>query len=481
MGLVEQVRSERRALAPRGRKGWTQPPFWDLERLRYPMLGSSSLDSRREEIENDFEGYVQGILKRSGPAAALMFVRLFHFSEARFTFRQIRKGRPGDLFGTAALSVLETPWPNGTTGDLLARMSLDIDLAGNAYIAAVNGHLRRLRPDWVTIVSASRSEPQLYGAALDAEIVGYLYSPPVRGVGLVDGQVTPGTTLLLPSQVAHFAPLPDPEFNWRGMSWLTPGLREVSADSAATLHKLKFFENGASPQMVVTLDASVKEADFKRFRALMDSGHAGAANAYRTLYLGGGADVTVVGKDLQQLDFKATQGAGESRMAALAGVPATLVGFSEGLAGSSLNAGNYASARRRFADGTIRPLWRQAAGALATLVDVPTGAQLWWDERDIAFLREDRKDAAEIQFRKATTIRQLVDAGYEPDTVVAAVEAEDMTLLVHSGLYSVQLQPPQDPAALPPAGTPPALPPAPGDGPQGAPDGPAPSDPRVEE
>ncbi|WP_433225585.1 phage portal protein [Actinomadura formosensis] len=476
MGLLERVQAERRTPRPRARKGWSQPPFWDLDRLRYPMLGSSSLNSKREEIENDFEGYVQGILKRSGPAAALMFVRLFHFSEARFTFQRIRQGRPGDLFGTKALSVLEAPWPNGTTGDLLARMSLDIDLAGNSYFTLVSGHLRRLRPDWVTIISASESEPELYGAALDAEIIGYLYSPRVKGVDLVAGRPAPGTTLLLPSQVAHFAPIPDPLFNWRGMSWLTPALREISADSAATVHKLKFFENGASPQMVVTLDASVKREDFERFKAAMDAGHAGAANAYKTLYLGGGADVTVVGKDLQQLDFKATQGAGESRLAALAGVPATLVGFSEGLAGSSLNAGNYASARRRFADGTIRPMWRQAAGALATLVDVPADARLWWDERDIAFLREDRKDAAEIAFRRAQTIRTLVDSGFKPASVVAAVEAEDYSLLEHSGLYSVQLQPPQDPSALPPAGQPPALP-APADDPGGDPADPEGADP----
>jgi hypothetical protein len=60
---------------------------------------------------------------------------------------------------------------------------------------------------------------------------------------------------------------------------------------------------------------------------------------------------------------------------------------------------------------------------------------------------------------KARTIRQLVDAGYEPDSAVAAVEAEDMTLLKYSGLYSVQLRKPQTgqpPAADPPPGAPPA-------------------------
>jgi hypothetical protein len=43
----------------------------------------------------------------------------------------------------------------------------------------------------------------------------------------------------------------------------------------------------------------------------------------------------VVGSDLKQLDFKATQGAGETRIAMLGRVPAPLLGISEGLAGSS--------------------------------------------------------------------------------------------------------------------------------------------------
>ena len=436
MGLLERVAAEARGRRQRGRKSWSEPNSWDLDRLRWPFIGSSSMTSDREQIENDFAGYVQGIYKRNGPIAALMLVRLAVFSEARFTFRRIRNGRPGDLFGTQALGPLERPWPGGTTGDLLARMIQDADLGGNAFIAKVPGtdRLRRLRPDWVTIVSASKSEPELYGAALDAEVIGYYYSPRAPGMRT--------DTLLLPSQVAHFAPIPDPECSWRGMSWLTPVLREISSDLAATTHKLKFFENGATPALAVKLDASVTPEMFQRFKALMDEQHKGADNAYKTLYLGGGSDVTPLTMDLRALDFKSIQGAGESRLAAAAGIPSTIVGFSEGLQGSSLNAGNYGSARRRMADGTMRPLWRNAAGSLSSLIEVPPGAELFYDDRDIAFLRDDRKDAAEIQQAKAAAMRQLVDAGFKPESVVAAIEAEDMTLLTHTGLFSVQLQPP---------------------------------------
>ncbi|TCO54148.1 phage portal protein [Actinocrispum wychmicini] len=243
---------------------------------------------------------------------------------------------------------------------------------------------------------------------------------------------------LLADEMCHYSPIPDPAARWRGMSWLSPVLEEIGSDKAATVHKRRFFDNGAVPSMVVTFDKDVQP---ERFRAAMDARHKGAHNAYRTLYLGGGADVKTVCTNLQQVDLTGVQGHGETRIAAAAGVPPVIVGLSEGLAAATYR--NYAQARRRFADGTIRPLWRMAAASLQNLVTPPTvGAALWYDDRDIPFLREDRRDVAEIQFRQASTIRQLVDAGFEAAAVTAAVAAEGFTLLRHTGLFSVQLQRP---------------------------------------
>jgi phage portal protein BeeE len=233
------------------------------------------------------------------------------------------------------------------------------------------------------------------------------------------------------------------------MSWITPIVREVMADKAATDHKLSFFENGATPNLVVKLDVQ----DLERFKGWVEEfkdQHEGAVNAYRTIFLGAGADATTVGANLQQLEFKATQGAGETRIAAAAGVPPVIVGLSEGLQAATYS--NYGQARRRFADGTMRPLWRNMAGSLARIIDVPPRAELWYDDRDIPFLQEDQKDAAEVSSMKATAMKTLVDAGYNPDSVVAAVDSGDLTLLQHSGLVSVQLQPPgAEPAPVEPA------------------------------
>jgi hypothetical protein len=95
-----------------------------------------------------------------------------------------------------------------------------------------------------------------------------------------------------------------------------------------------------------------------------------------------------------------------------------------------------------FADGTLRPLWRSFCEAFAVLLPNYQNARLWFDDRDIAFLRQDRTEVAEIQNQQAATINSYIQAGWTPESSVAAVKENDITLLKHTGLFSVQLQPP---------------------------------------
>jgi phage portal protein BeeE len=391
-----------------------------------------------ERVPHNYTGYVNGAYKANGIVFACMALRMLVFSEARFVYRRRRRGQAAELFGNTGLAALERPWPNGSTGDLLSRMIQDVDLAGNAYVRRVSGtamldrpRLERLRPDWVGIVVGSNAD------LLSGDVLGYVYWPGGPG----SGEDPIG---ILREEMAHWAPYPDPLAEYRGMSWLTPGLREIAGDKLATVHRMKFFEHAATPNMVVRMDpALVSDPDqFRDFKEAMDDAHGGAWNAYKTLYLLGAADADVVGSNFQQMDFKNTTGLGETRIAALAGTHPVLVGLSEGMQGSALNAGNYGQAKRRFGDATMRPLWRSACAALEGLSEPPAGAELWFDTEDIAFLAEDRKDAAEIASIRAQTRRTYLDAGYTPDSINAALAANDEDLLVHSGLFSVQLQAP---------------------------------------
>lgn len=393
--------------------------------VSYTLPGST-----QEEIR-DFQTYARGAYKSCSVVFSCMDVRAKLFAEARFQFRRFTKGRPGPLFGGAELGKLEKPWVGGTTGDLLARMIQIADLAGNAFVVDRPHGLSLLRPDWVDIVTGT---PKPDGDAwdVDATVIGYIFHPGGRHSGR-------DIETFLPEQVAHFAPIPDPEARFRGMSWITPIVREVMADKAATDFKGRFFDNGATPNMVVKFDLDTVEK-MKPWIDLFKEGHEGSMNAYKTLFIGAGTDATIVGSNLQEMDFKITQGAGETRIAAAAGVPPVIVGLSEGLQAATYS--NYSQARRRFADGTMRPLWRNACGSLANITRVPPGAELWYDDRDVPALKEDIQDKAKEMQEKATAANQLVSAGYDPDSIVLALEAGDFSLLTHTGLVSVQLMPP---------------------------------------
>jgi HK97 family phage portal protein len=435
----------RRAVTGRKALSWPTTAWSeDAARSAFHFLPWGS----EEKADQAFAGMVQNAYKRNGIIFALCMTRRFVLSEARFQYRRMTNGRPGDLFGAPELSILEHPWGRtSTTGDLISRMMLSDTQAGNAFVAKRQNRLTLLKPEYTTIIMADHGEPVEHPWQIDAEVVGYAYDVPGREI-----------EILTPGEVAHFAPNPDPDYRFRGMSWVTPVLDELEADQAATTHKLKFFKSGGTPQVIVTVDKDMTPERFKEFQVKLDRKYSGARNAYKTWYLGGGADAKVVGKDLKQLDFRSTQGAGETRIAAAAGVPPVIAGFSEGLQSATYS--NYGQARRRFADGTLRPLWRNLAGSLSVLVDPPKNAgpdvALWYDDRDIAFLREDAKDSAEIMNRNMLTIESGVRGGFEPETVKAAVAAGDLTLMKHTGLYSVQLQPPGTVAKEPtPAPAPP--------------------------
>lgn len=384
-----------------------------------------------EHLPSEFESIVQRAYKRSGVIWACELARTMVFGQARFLYQSFERGRPDRLFHDPSLALLDRPARGETTRKLLVRMLLDADLGGTAIVSRrPSGQLRRVRPDWVTLIVGSPNDPMMVGDDLDAELIGAMYEPP-----------NARAELLLAADLAIFAPNPDPVGWYRGVSWLVPVLREMQGDQAATEHKLAFFKNGATTNLAIAFDATMTLEQVKRFKEWLDAEHKGTANAYKTLYLLGAKPIPV-GSDFQAMDLKGITGLYETRIAAAAGVHPVLLGLSEGLQGSSLNAGNYGQVRRRFADITVAPLWEEAATALEPLFPPPDEtSRLWYDARDVPFLREDRADVASIQQSQAAAIRQLVDAQFVPETVVEAIDAEDMTLLKHSGRPTVQGQP----------------------------------------
>ena len=98
----------------------------------------------------------------------------------------------------------------------------------------------RLRPDLVTIVSEEVTDDlgRIYrrpvGYAEDVKVTGEAREPQFYTV----------------DEVAHYSPIPDPLAEFRGMSWLTPVVRELGADDALTEYKIAHMRNGAMPGLI---------------------------------------------------------------------------------------------------------------------------------------------------------------------------------------------------------------------------------------
>ena len=406
------------------------PPQWSH---RSPFSWSQETPNRPD---TSFQSIIEQGHRDNGVIGGAVEARSLLMSQLRFRFRRdYSQNRRGELWGDRSLRPLEGP----TRSETLKRLERDICFAGNAYITMDGGRLIRLEPDRVSLIMRSEMLPDWTEAdnattiPPDARIVGYAYHAERHGSIM---------TVFPASDVAHWMPEPDPLHWWRGESWITGVMREIVTDGKAVDHTARFFDHAATPNMVFTFPPERSVDEIRAFAEVLNTKHAGSDNAYKNMFLAGGADVTQVGADLSSLSLKDLTGGFETRIAARARIPGVILGIREGYAGSSLNAGNYGSARRMWADGWFTPHAESLCASLSKLVPPPGGSELHYDPEAVLFLQEDVKDAADILQTQAVTLRQLVEAGFDPASATEAVTTGDMTKLTHTGNVSVQLQPP---------------------------------------
>ena len=397
-----------------------------------------------EAAPRDFETVAHDIYMGSGVVYMVAQARAKIFSEARFKWRRVNEpATPFNLFTSRGLDLLERPWQNGSTSALLMRAIQDVDIAGNFYCVRTTDHqnrprLRRLRPDWVEVVLTK--DPTM---ATEVDVLGYAYYP--GGIGNGEPEYFSA------EEVAHWAPDPDPRAQYLGMSWLVPVMEEVMTEKEAQKHRRNFFRRGAQLGVAVTVtkDKAVTADKMRQFKEEFLSKHQGARNAHEPLFLGPGADVKIIEADPSTWDTRSISGLAETHIAGVAGVPPVVAGLSEGLSGSTLNAGNYKVAARGFIDRTIRPLWHSFANAIEPLIDPPkprkgngSPARLTVDEREVSVLNDDRLEDADIMGKHTTTFNTLITNGCTFESAQEYIVTGDFTVLKDSGYKSVQLYKP---------------------------------------
>ena len=362
----------------------------------------------QEPIGVDFRSFVQRGYLNNGIVYGCINARLVLFSQGVLKLRGVQDKVIKEL--PPRLQILNHPWPGGTTAEMFARIEQDTSLAGNWYLYhAEPDRLQRLRPDWVKIVR----DPQ------GRERIGYMYH---RGGPNNDPEGIPLTL----DEVHHGSPYPDPLATFRGTSWIASVTTEIESDTAMTRHKRAFFENSATPNLLIRLEKSLSQPQREVWRDNLSATFGGTGNAWKTLILEDGADASIIGKAVD-LGFTDTQAGGENRIAVAAGVPSIVLGIKEGADQATYN--NYGSALGHMANFTTQHMWNDTAAVLTQITGVPAGQELIVDTRDIPALQQDAQDQATVTETQGRTIRDLKDGGWTAESVVEAVTANDLTLL----------------------------------------------------
>lgn len=377
----------------------------------------SGAGSRTEGPAGPMVRMARQVMASNGVVFAVMAVRMALFAEARFQFQALDDGH---LFGDTSLQLLEHPWPNADSGELLSRGQQDGSM-GNAYFRkALPGDGRsqgprivQMRPEHIVIVSWQREDD-----------LGRTWLEPAGYMEMMPGGRDP--QFYTTDEVAHFSPVPDPSARWRGMSWLTPILREAEADFALTRYKQFHLDNGAMPGLVIRYSMKLSDKTINTLRKRVRARYGGPENAGNVLVLDEGADMHVAGSSLEQLQADAITKAGERRIAA-AGGPGmlTICGFEQG---------PYQEAIRQLADLWARPQWRMFCASLEHLIPGPAAnpevpVRLWYDVGGIAALREGELQRAQSFLVKAQGLSSTIMAGMTRPSAILAAQSGDLSLL----------------------------------------------------
>jgi phage portal protein BeeE len=391
--------------------------YWEGMASGAAILKTYNVDPKREQAAPNLVSEATQAYETNGVVFACTLVRMMMLAEAAFKFRDLSDKH---LFGNTDLRILEYPWPGATAGELWARMEQSESLTGNTFVAQVeDDELLMLPANEVVIVS---EEVTSSGGVKYRRVLGYDWDPDRQpGVNKPSAKAQFFTV----DEVAHWSPIPDPSARFRGMSWLSPVLRDVGADNAMTSYKTQYMDHG-TPVTAVKYDRALKPETIDYLIDRLQAKFGGVANAWKPLILDQGAD-PIMAAEFGSLDFRNVQAGGELRVCAAAGVSPILIGLRAADTGET-----YQSAMRQLADMHLRPLWRSACASLQKLVpNVPAkGVQLWYDTSDIAALQAAETEKAQVTQVSAAAMLTFIQAGFTHESVISAVTSGDLSLLV---------------------------------------------------
>lgn len=237
--------------------------------------------------------------------------------------------------------LLRRPNPRMGEHELLATTISYLALGGNAYWHKVRNNSGQVIRLWPYHVGQLLPVP-----GGDDWITHYEY--------IGDGR----KTVVPLEDILHFRwPLPDPDQPWMGLAPIIAAAREVDTDNEARRYVYALLKNDAVPRLALEMPEHIAvDDDMERRLKAQWRAKYGGDNRGDVAILTGGAKISRVGQNMNELAYDALSQIPESRIAAVMGVPAILAGLNVGLAHATF--ANYGEARRAFTEDTLSPLWQ---------------------------------------------------------------------------------------------------------------------------
>jgi HK97 family phage portal protein len=193
-----------------------------------------------------------------------------------------------------------------------------------------------LRPDWVTIAT----DPENH-------LSGYVYRIP----GVKDMPISR-------EDIVHFK-----EFNpvdaYRGLSVLSAAALTIDADNFAESFNRNFFENSATPSIVLESEETFSDDQIKRLRADWFAEYGGKDKAHKMAILHGGLKAHPFVLSQRDMEYLEGQKFSRDKILALFKTPKTVLGMTEDVTVSNAEATDYVFSKR-----TVKPLMEKIRNTL---------------------------------------------------------------------------------------------------------------------
>lgn len=233
-------------------------------------------------------------------------------------------GEVEEILEHDALSLLRTVNPFMTFMQLIEYTQAYKDLMGECFWylerAGSNGkgiitQIWLLRPDYIDI----KTSP-------DGFIAGYTYKVP--GNKPMDFDV---------QEIIHHKEF-NPKNPYRGMGVVMAAATVIDTDEYADEFNKNFFKNSATPDIVLSTEQKLTDAQLKRMHSEWQNKYGGTRNAHRMAILEGGLDVKPFSMSQRDIEFLEGKGFNRDKILAMFEVPKSRLGMTEGVSVSNAEA-----------------------------------------------------------------------------------------------------------------------------------------------